>query len=66
MTKTALASAQKAAPDNVTVTLLKPHQHEGNDYKPNDTITVSSTIADWLITHKIAEGTPATHTKKGA
>nr|DAN15557.1 MAG TPA: hypothetical protein [Caudoviricetes sp.] len=39
----------------IKITLLKAHTHAGQIYEVNDTLTVSQTTADWLITHGIAE-----------
>lgn len=33
---------------SVKINLLKPHTHEGRDYKPGDVLTVDEDRAAWL------------------
>jgi hypothetical protein len=40
---------------SVKVRLLKPHTHEGRDYKPGDVLTVDADRAAWLKRQGVAE-----------
>lgn len=42
----------------VSVELDKPHEHEGRQYKPGDTINVWPDQAEWLRSIKVAKGGP--------
>ncbi|UYZ84285.1 hypothetical protein MTZ49_01510 [Entomomonas sp. E2T0] len=38
-----------------SITLIKPHEHQGVKYKAGDTIDVAPHTYDWLVERKVGE-----------